>query len=379
MDNIKAAQEAFVPALFGHGDEDDFIRPTHTIALQEAYAGDSNKVIFGGDHNSPRPPFFHSSVSIFIRNHLLVAADFEAPNVLPNGATVDEFFASIGGGDTMNVFPRIAGRRRGEDDDSYSSDELDYIPPTNVLGGSARNNGAVTEDDLIQQAIALSLAEHAGPAAEVDPDLALALAMSAAEATKDASPVNGTKSSRSDLGDSNSSIGKADSRKSGTRSPAADEAPVAAPGSSKVKKDKSKDKDKKSKKDKDKKPKGDAAQSVSPSASNNPFFIPVEDLDAPVVSPRPVTAKDKDKKSKHKTSTSTSSPPLSPSSSKKTPASSASSPPVSPLAKSKPSRSDEPAVSLDFSDDEDDSMDEDMRLAIALSQQPQAPPRSKKK
>lgn len=327
-----------------------------------------------------RPPFFHSSVTIFIRNNLLVAGDFEADNALPKGATVDEYFASIGGGDSMKVFPQVA-RRHEEDDDSYESD--DY-PPMTLVGGSARNGGGNTEDDLVQQAIALSLAEQTKPA-DVDDDLALALALSAAEASKDGNGSNGSNGSNgtnpghSDLRDSNSSVGKADSRKPGARSPANDDTPVAAaPGSSKVKKDK-KEKEKKSKKEKDKKSSSkDPQSSVSPATSPNPLGNPfLEEPESPVVSPRPP----KDKKSKHKSPASTSSPPLSPIASPKrsndddrhTPRS----PAKSPLSGSKLGRSDEPAVSLDLS--EDDSMDEDLKLAIAMSQQPQTPPRSKKK
>lgn len=393
---MKAAQQAFVPALFGHGDEDDFILPSHTLALQEAYAGDSNKVIFGGDHNSPRPPFFHSSVSIFVRNHLLVAADFGAENPLPNNATVDEFFSSIGGGDNMNVFPRLASRGRGvgggDSDDSYSSESYPYAPSMSVVGGSARNAAAVTEEDLVQQAIALSLAETAKEI-EADPDLALALAMSAAEAP---SPELGNSPSMSNGdGDSNSegNVSRADSRRPGARSAPVNDAPIAAKeppsGSTKVKNSKDKDKSSKDKDKSDKKSKKskssskDPQSSASPSTSPNPLKASVgEDNDLPtIVSPR--TGKEKEKKSKHKSPASTSSPPLSPLASPKKHVpedkKSSSSPPRSPNARSKRAhqQAEEPAVTLDFSDEE--SMDEDMKLAIALSQQPQTPPRSKKK
>jgi len=34
---------------------DDFIKPHHTEALYKEYAGDKNKILVEGDHNSPRP------------------------------------------------------------------------------------------------------------------------------------------------------------------------------------------------------------------------------------------------------------------------------------------------------------------------------------
>ena len=218
-----------MPALFGHGDEDDFIASSHTIALQAAYAGDSNKVIFGGDHNSPRPPFFLSSVTIFFRNHLFVASDFGEDNPLPNKMSTEEYFSAVGGGDAMRIFVPEQPRhfRSGEAATTTlydTSDSDDYPAVMGGRGGAMGGGGGgrdVTEEDLIQQAIALSLQETSGsngdhhqssakprvgntsgcvargasPAAhafannddddddgDMDPDLAAALVLSAAEA-----------------------------------------------------------------------------------------------------------------------------------------------------------------------------------------------------
>lgn len=46
--------ESFIPALFLHGDKDDFIAPHHTQTLYQAYNGDKELEIVEGDHNSPR-------------------------------------------------------------------------------------------------------------------------------------------------------------------------------------------------------------------------------------------------------------------------------------------------------------------------------------
>jgi pimeloyl-ACP methyl ester carboxylesterase len=52
---INHVQNAFIPALFGHATDDDFILPHHSEKLHEAYNGDKNMIKFEGDHNSSRP------------------------------------------------------------------------------------------------------------------------------------------------------------------------------------------------------------------------------------------------------------------------------------------------------------------------------------
>ena len=70
LDVLAAASQSFVPALFGHATGDKFILPSHSAALYAAYPGDKNMITFDGGHNSPRPPFFYDSVSIFFLNTL---------------------------------------------------------------------------------------------------------------------------------------------------------------------------------------------------------------------------------------------------------------------------------------------------------------------
>eukprot|EP00344_Euplotes_crassus_P002808 CAMPEP_0197004600 /NCGR_PEP_ID=MMETSP1380-20130617/23854_1 /TAXON_ID=5936 /ORGANISM="Euplotes crassus, Strain CT5" /LENGTH=387 /DNA_ID=CAMNT_0042423445 /DNA_START=27 /DNA_END=1191 /DNA_ORIENTATION=+ len=69
---IDHIDKAFVPILFGHAKEDDFILPSHSEELHEKYAGDKNYISFEGDHNSTRPAFFDDSVVIFFINSLQV-------------------------------------------------------------------------------------------------------------------------------------------------------------------------------------------------------------------------------------------------------------------------------------------------------------------
>ncbi|KAJ4722336.1 Alpha/beta-Hydrolases superfamily protein [Melia azedarach] len=70
LNTIKVAKSSFVPVLFGHAVDDDFINPHHSDRIFEAYAGDKNIIKFEGDHNSPRPQFYFDSINIFFHNVL---------------------------------------------------------------------------------------------------------------------------------------------------------------------------------------------------------------------------------------------------------------------------------------------------------------------
>ncbi|XP_011009029.1 PREDICTED: uncharacterized protein LOC105114237 isoform X1 [Populus euphratica] len=70
LNTIKVAKSCFVPVLFGHAIDDDFICPYHSDRIFEAYVGDKNIIKFEGDHNSPRPQFYFDSLNIFFHNVL---------------------------------------------------------------------------------------------------------------------------------------------------------------------------------------------------------------------------------------------------------------------------------------------------------------------
>ncbi|KAI5654248.1 hypothetical protein M9H77_31435 [Catharanthus roseus] len=70
LNTIKVAKCCFVPVLFGHAIDDDFILPHHSDRICDAYVGDKNIIKFEGDHNSPRPQFYFDSISIFFNNVL---------------------------------------------------------------------------------------------------------------------------------------------------------------------------------------------------------------------------------------------------------------------------------------------------------------------
>ena len=71
---LDVVPSSFIPALFAHATEDAFITISHSEKLHAAYAGDKNLIRFEGDHNSRRPKFFYSSVSVFFHNTLQVGA-----------------------------------------------------------------------------------------------------------------------------------------------------------------------------------------------------------------------------------------------------------------------------------------------------------------
>ncbi|XP_047182371.1 uncharacterized protein LOC124848664 isoform X1 [Vigna umbellata] len=67
---LLVAPKTFIPVLFGHGNDDQFIQPHHSDLISELYAGDKNIIKFDGDHNSSRPQFFFDSISLFFYNVL---------------------------------------------------------------------------------------------------------------------------------------------------------------------------------------------------------------------------------------------------------------------------------------------------------------------
>lgn len=65
LNPIDHVEEAFIPALFAHGEGDDFIPPHHSQDIFDKYSGEKNIIFFEGDHNSARPDYFYNSVCIF--------------------------------------------------------------------------------------------------------------------------------------------------------------------------------------------------------------------------------------------------------------------------------------------------------------------------
>ncbi|XP_039072123.1 uncharacterized protein LOC120219378 isoform X2 [Hibiscus syriacus] len=89
LNTIKVAKSCFVPVLFGHAIDDDFILPHHSDCIFEAYVGDKNIIKFEGDHNSPRPQFYFDSINIFFHNVLQPPEDKMGTTL--NGSIYDYF------------------------------------------------------------------------------------------------------------------------------------------------------------------------------------------------------------------------------------------------------------------------------------------------
>ena len=69
---IANVDKAFIPALFVHGKQDDFILPSHSEKLHKKYAGEANIMLVEGDHNSRRPRYARDSAAIFLKTALRV-------------------------------------------------------------------------------------------------------------------------------------------------------------------------------------------------------------------------------------------------------------------------------------------------------------------
>ncbi|RDY00666.1 putative protein, chloroplastic, partial [Mucuna pruriens] len=82
---LMVAPKTFIPVLFGHGNDDQFIQPHHSDLISELYAGDKNVIKFNGDHNSSRPQFFYDSIAIFFYNVL-------RPPHIPKARKVEKYF-----------------------------------------------------------------------------------------------------------------------------------------------------------------------------------------------------------------------------------------------------------------------------------------------
>ncbi|KAG1670695.1 hypothetical protein FOA52_010971 [Chlamydomonas sp. UWO 241] len=142
---LDVVPEAFIPVLFGHATGDSFIKISHSERLHEAYAGDKNLITFEGDHNSRRPEFFHSSVSVFFHNML------QLDTVLEGGNTLDAELRRAANGFEASAASASAAR---EQEDGVSEEELAQLASAHS-GGAAQaidQWGARARGTLTQQA-----------------------------------------------------------------------------------------------------------------------------------------------------------------------------------------------------------------------------------
>eukprot|EP00443_Scrippsiella_acuminata_P126973 CAMPEP_0115700782 /NCGR_PEP_ID=MMETSP0272-20121206/67602_1 /TAXON_ID=71861 /ORGANISM="Scrippsiella trochoidea, Strain CCMP3099" /LENGTH=347 /DNA_ID=CAMNT_0003141309 /DNA_START=31 /DNA_END=1071 /DNA_ORIENTATION=- len=82
---ISKCNVCFIPALFAHGESDNFIRPSHSEQLHDAYAGDKNLVLF--------TDFFFASAVIFLKQTLDVKEEHCLDTTSPShGVAFDRGF-----------------------------------------------------------------------------------------------------------------------------------------------------------------------------------------------------------------------------------------------------------------------------------------------
>ncbi|XP_008223032.1 PREDICTED: uncharacterized protein LOC103322864 [Prunus mume] len=123
LNTIKVANSCFVPSLFGHAIDDDFIQPHHSDRIFEAYMGDKNIIKFEGDHNSPRPQFYFDSINIFFHNVL------QPPEDEVGGTFFDTLHDSFGKGSWRSVHEvnYDNGRSTASKEPATSSSQQDAI------------------------------------------------------------------------------------------------------------------------------------------------------------------------------------------------------------------------------------------------------------
>jgi len=135
--------KCFIPALFAHGERDAFIKQHHSEQLHAAYAGDKNLILFDGDHNSSRPDFFFNSAVIFLRQTLMVR---ESDCLSPTGRSGPPALSINGGADRAAV-------RRAEEEMMRQAMMLSLAGETGYGGGRERPAAravSVSSQDLRQ-------------------------------------------------------------------------------------------------------------------------------------------------------------------------------------------------------------------------------------
>ncbi|KAJ4823944.1 hypothetical protein Tsubulata_016423 [Turnera subulata] len=139
LDCLKVAPKTFIPALFGHANEDKFIQSHHSDLIFNSYAGDKNMIKFDGDHNSSRPQFFYDSVSIFFFNVLHPPQSSASSSKLEKYYNLDNLKFS-GAMEESLLYEIIAGLRSACTDAASSSSAPPSIP-------TAKPDSVATESD----------------------------------------------------------------------------------------------------------------------------------------------------------------------------------------------------------------------------------------
>jgi hypothetical protein len=122
-DPLSKASHCYVPALFGHALDDDFIKIHHSEAVFQAYGGDKNFVRLPGDHNSDRPNFWLDSVCIFFHNTLVVP--YETSSNTPSRLSSARPSLGEAARDSMLLIHAAKRHKPASDVDDYSDSDED--------------------------------------------------------------------------------------------------------------------------------------------------------------------------------------------------------------------------------------------------------------
>lgn len=170
---IQHVSESYIPALFTAAYNDSFIRPHHAKELHDAYAGDKNFVMVEGDHNSARCKFFMDSVAIFFFNTL--QCDQLPHQRLGPVAAPSQLLQALSSSAAQVVAPAHEQRVAASSSAASSTNRqeasggalgLQMVAPErgNAPAFAEDSQGAgflgEEQEDLLRQAIKLSLGEH---------------------------------------------------------------------------------------------------------------------------------------------------------------------------------------------------------------------------
>ncbi|CAF2269032.1 uncharacterized protein LOC106445754 isoform X1 [Brassica napus] len=142
LNTIKVAKSCFVPVLFGHAIDDDFIGPHHSERIYEAYIGDKNIIKFEGDHNSPRPQFYFDSINIFFHNVL------QPPEVVGTRLFDDDYFVKGSCWSTMQELssqPSSAQKSKSSGSRLYITMWQHLYSLVSGLAAGSSTSGAINE------------------------------------------------------------------------------------------------------------------------------------------------------------------------------------------------------------------------------------------
>eukprot|EP00941_MAST-03F_sp_MAST-3F-sp1_P004938 g4938.t1 len=149
---IAECPKAFIPAMFCHGEDDDFILPHHSQKMYDAYSGDKNIVMVSGNHNSPRPQFLIDSATIFLKTALRIPDDYcvsvEERNLHSRNLGFGFGFPNIQFNEVERDVDVAAIRRLLEEDSREEG---------GVMNDRAAQRQVLTEEEALEKAIQLSL------------------------------------------------------------------------------------------------------------------------------------------------------------------------------------------------------------------------------